>query len=78
MTTLFSVESEPEPKPEPRRWLPWFAGAVLLLLFWIGWNIQSAESRRQEAQREYARQAAAYLDCTAHAKYPDLCIAPAD
>jgi hypothetical protein len=70
-------ELEPE-EEKPRSWKPWFALAVVVLLAWIGWTLQSAANQRREAEHERARRAAAYLDCLAHAKYTSLCIAPTD
>jgi hypothetical protein len=73
--TTPDYELEPEEK-RPRSWKPLFAIAVILLLAWIGWTLQSAANERAAVQRERARQSKAYLDCLSHAKYPDLCIAP--
>lgn len=49
---------------------------VVGLLAWIGVNVQQSENRARDAQHEKEVEAQQYLDCTAHAKYPDLCIAP--
>lgn len=57
-----------------RLWV--FAVVAVLLLAWIGCNLQREQNQRAERQREAAQQAAAYLNCVAHAKYPSLCMAP--
>jgi hypothetical protein len=51
---------------------------VVGLLAWIGFNVQQSESRAADARHERAKAAAAYLDCRAHAKYPEMCIAPTE
>jgi hypothetical protein len=57
--------------------MKWVFGFVTLaLLAWIGVNVQQSESRAAYAEHERAQQAAAYLACVAHAKYPEMCLAP--
>jgi hypothetical protein len=51
---------------------------AVIILAWIGFNIQASESRAAEARRDRVRQATEYLDCKAHAKDPSLCLAPTE
>jgi hypothetical protein len=46
---------------------------VVGLLVWIGASVAASNSRERQREHDRARHAAAYLDCRAHAKYPEAC-----
>jgi hypothetical protein len=50
--------------------------AAVCLLAVIAFALVSSQHRADVEQHERAQRSAAYLDCKAHAKDPDLCVAP--
>jgi hypothetical protein len=53
-----------------------FAVVVVGLLVWIGANVAASNARETARRHDRAVRAAAYLDCRAHAKYPEACGSP--
>ncbi len=52
------------------------AAVAVVLLAVICFVVVQNSVREADARQDFARRNAAYLDCVAHAKYPDVCPVP--
>jgi Flp pilus assembly protein TadG len=55
-----------------------FGLVVVVLLAVVAISVSASNAREREREHDRARHAAAYLDCRAHAEYPEACGSPVE